>query len=86
MWFGANKNAPAGNIQASLRPRKCIWGLVERHNRRFRAWLIEGENRGEWMPLFDRFVDRNSVALICSDEGRTYMNISEKFDVNHETV
>ena len=26
------------------------------------------------MPLFDRFVDRE--ALVCSDEGATYLNIA----------
>ena len=58
MWFGANKQAPAANHQAAFRPRKCIWGIVERHHNRFRCWLIDGENREGWMPLFDRFVDK----------------------------
>lgn len=28
----------------------------------------------------------SSVAFIMSDDGRTYMNISEEYDANHETV
>ena len=47
MWFGANKAAPAANNQARFRPKKCIWGLVERHNGRFRCWYVKGENRTE---------------------------------------
>ena len=35
---------------------------------------VRGENRENWMPLFDRFVDRE--ALVCSDEGATYLNIA----------
>lgn len=31
-------------------------------------------------------MDHDSVAFIMSDDGRTYMNISEEYDANHETV
>lgn len=30
------------------------------------------------MTLFDEFADKDSVALIMSDEGRTYFNITEE--------
>ena len=38
------------------------------------------------MPLMDKFVGIDAIALITSDDGRTYMNIAEHYDVNHETV
>ena len=38
------------------------------------------------MPLFKRFVDKETVALVMSDEGKTYMNISSEFNCDHETV
>ena len=47
---------------------------------------VRGENRENWMPLFDRFVDREAVALVCSDEGATYLNIGDHYNVDHETV
>ena len=60
--------------------------MVERHHGRFRCWLIDGENREGWIPLMTDFLDTDAVAFVMSDNGRTYMNISEEYDVNHETV
>lgn len=34
----------------------------------------------------DEFFAPDTAALICSDDGRTYMNIQEDYGANHETV
>ena len=38
------------------------------------------------MPIFENYVDVNTVALVMSDNGQTYLNLGEEFGVERHTV